>query len=67
MLFQAGEAETPLSERWRSLATRKLAGADMLLRQAAGIRRLLARGLRCSSEDAGIAAFSPSRVTMARC
>ena len=47
LLFQpAGEA-TPLSDRWHTLANRKLAEMDTVIRQAASIRRLLARGLRC--------------------
>src|SRR4051794_8963829 len=44
---EASEAESPLSERWQSLAKQKLAEVDHLIRQAAGMRRMLARGLRC--------------------
>ena len=56
MLFHANEAaetnaasgaESPLSERWQALAKQKLAEVDHLIRQAAGMRRMLARGLRC--------------------
>ena len=43
----AGAAGMPLSERWQSLARQKLAEVDQLIRQAAGMRRMLARGLRC--------------------
>lgn len=39
--------DAPLAEQWQTLATRKLAEIDRLIREAAGIRRRLARGLRC--------------------
>jgi MerR family transcriptional regulator, redox-sensitive transcriptional activator SoxR len=47
LLFQTREEETPLAERWQLLASRKLTEVDRLIRQAASMRRLLARGLRC--------------------
>lgn len=47
VLFEDGDGATPLSERWQDLAGRKVAEVDRLIRQAVGMRRLLARGLRC--------------------
>ena len=47
LLFQNREGAAPLPERWQTLASQKLAEVDRLIRQAAGMRRLLARGLRC--------------------
>ena len=46
-LFHNREEETPLSDRWRTLASRKLAEVDLLIRQATGVRQLLNQGLRC--------------------
>ena len=47
LLFQPIDEAAPLSDRWHTLANRKLAEMDSVIRQAASIRRLLARGLRC--------------------
>ena len=46
-LAQPIDEAAPLSDRWHTLANRKLAEMDSVIRQAASIRRLLARGLRC--------------------
>jgi MerR family redox-sensitive transcriptional activator SoxR len=51
LLFRHSEGDTPLSERWHALASQKLAEMDRVIRQAASIRRLLARGLRCGCPD----------------
>ena len=47
LLFQPAASDDPLPERWQTLANRKLAELDTVIREAASIRRLLARGLRC--------------------
>lgn len=41
------EPDTPLSARWRELATRKLEEIDAMIERAQGMRRLLEEGLRC--------------------
>jgi MerR family redox-sensitive transcriptional activator SoxR len=51
LLFRQPDDETPLSDRWRTLATQKLVDVDRMIRQAASIRRQLARGLRCDCGD----------------
>lgn len=59
LLFQPGGTSgvgldagaATLSNRWHSLANRKLVEMDQVIRQAASIRRLLARGLRCGCPD----------------
>lgn len=50
-LFHNREEETPLSEQWRLLASRKLVEVDRLIRQASGVRQLLTQGLRCGCAD----------------
>lgn len=47
LLFQNREDVAPLPDRWQALASQKIAEVDRLIRQAASMRRLLARGLRC--------------------
>ena len=47
LLFHNREEETPLSDRWRALASQKLAEVETLIQQATGVKRLLTRGLRC--------------------
>jgi MerR family transcriptional regulator, redox-sensitive transcriptional activator SoxR len=47
LLFHNREEETPLSDRWRALASHKLAEVDTLIQQATGVKRLLTQGLRC--------------------
>jgi MerR family transcriptional regulator, redox-sensitive transcriptional activator SoxR len=51
LLFRQPAEETPLSDRWQTLASQKLAEIDGMIRQAASIRRLLTRGLRCGCSD----------------
>lgn len=46
-LLHGFTAETPLSERWRELASKKLPEVEALIRRALGMKRLLERGLRC--------------------
>lgn len=46
-LFQGFAANTPLSERWRSLARAKLEELDMLRARMERMRNVLERGLRC--------------------
>lgn len=50
-LFHNEEEETPLSDQWRELASRKLAEIEQLIAQATGVRQLLAQGLRCGCAD----------------
>ena len=47
LLFRHPEGDTPLSERWHTLANQKLAEMNRVIQEAASIRRLLTRGLRC--------------------
>jgi MerR family redox-sensitive transcriptional activator SoxR len=47
LLFHNREEETPLSDRWRALASQKLTEVDTLIQQATGVKRLLTQGLRC--------------------
>ncbi len=51
LLFHNREEDAPLSERWRGLASRKLAEVETLIDQALGVRRMLTRGLRCGCAD----------------
>jgi len=51
------DEETPVSERWRELAVRKLDDVEALIERANGMKRLLEEGLACgcvSFEDCGI-------------
>jgi MerR family redox-sensitive transcriptional activator SoxR len=41
----------PLSARWQSLAKRKLAEVDTLIRRAQSMRQMLEKGLRCDCPD----------------
>lgn len=47
MLVNELDDDTPLSERWQTLARQKLAELDELMRKVQGMRMLLANGLRC--------------------
>lgn len=47
LLFHNPEEETPLSDRWRALASQKLTEVDTLIHHATGVKRLLTQGLRC--------------------
>lgn len=51
LLFRQPAAEAPLSDRWHTLASQKLAEVDRMIREAANIRRLLSRGLNCDCGD----------------
>lgn len=51
------DEETPVSQRWRDLAQRKLTEVEALIQRAEGMRRLLEEGLACgcvSFDDCGI-------------
>jgi MerR family redox-sensitive transcriptional activator SoxR len=50
-LFQELDGATPLSERWQSLAQRKLAEVETLIRRAQSMKRMLQQGLQCSCAD----------------
>ena len=50
LLFNNGEVEIPMSERWQILAHQKLAEVDALLSQASRVKLLLTRGLDCSCQ-----------------
>jgi MerR family transcriptional regulator, redox-sensitive transcriptional activator SoxR len=51
ILFQSGKAETPMAERWQTLAHQKLSEVDVLLRQASEVKLLLMRGLQCGCNN----------------
>jgi MerR family redox-sensitive transcriptional activator SoxR len=51
ILFQSGRAETPMSERWQTLAHQKLVEVDTLLRQASEVKQLLMLGLECGCNN----------------
>ena len=67
MLLDGFSEETPPSERWRVLATEKLPEVEALVERAAGMKRLLERGLSCECLrledceliDGGFAASAP--------
>lgn len=46
-LAEGFTADTPASERWRTLATAKLAEVDALIARAESMRRVLAQALTC--------------------
>ncbi|MBV9231906.1 MAG: MerR family transcriptional regulator [Chloroflexi bacterium] len=46
-----GLGDTPLSQRWQTLAHKKLAEVDALINRAHGMKRLLEEGLRCGCLD----------------
>jgi MerR family redox-sensitive transcriptional activator SoxR len=50
-LFHNQDEAAPLSDRWRELASQKLADVEALIRQATGVRQLLKEGLRCGCVD----------------
>lgn len=66
-LLDGFSEETPPSERWRVLATEKLPEVEALVERAAGMKRLLERGLgceclrleECELIDGGFAASAP--------
>ncbi len=46
-LLHGFTAETPPSERWRELASKKLPEVEAMIWRALGMKRLLEQGLRC--------------------
>ncbi len=50
-LFHNQDEAAPLSDRWRELASQKLADVDALIQQATGVRQLLKEGLHCGCVD----------------
>jgi MerR family redox-sensitive transcriptional activator SoxR len=50
-LFQELDESEPLSERWQSLATQKLAEVNTLLERAQRMKMLLQQGLECGCPD----------------
>ena len=50
-LFHNQDESAPLSERWRELASHKLADVEALIQQATGVQQLLKQGLRCGCVD----------------
>ena len=42
------DGETPLSERWQTLAQQKLAEVDALMHRVQGMKMILSKGLDCS-------------------
>jgi MerR family redox-sensitive transcriptional activator SoxR len=46
-LINALDDDTPLSERWQTLAHQKLAEVDALMRKVQGMKMILANGLNC--------------------
>jgi len=50
-LFHNQDESAPLPERWRELASHKLADVEALIQQATGVQQLLKQGLRCGCVD----------------
>jgi len=48
LLFHNREGETPLPERWQTLAQQKLAEADSIIQHAITMKQLLVQGLECN-------------------
>lgn len=51
------DEETPLSDRWKAMAQRKLLDVEALIERAQGMKRLLEEGLACgcvSFDDCGV-------------
>jgi MerR family redox-sensitive transcriptional activator SoxR len=51
LLLHERDSETPLSERWQTLAQQKLADIDVLLQRATDVKQLLVQGLRCDCSN----------------
>lgn len=51
LLFHNREEESPLSERWQTLANQKLVEVDLLIQRATAIKQLLAQGLQCGCSN----------------
>lgn len=47
-LFEGFAPNTPAGDRWRALATQKLAEVDDLIRRAEQMKRLIEMGMECS-------------------
>ena len=62
-LFHGFGPETPLSERWHSLARAKLAELDLLAKGIQRMRRALAVGLKCGCVRIEDCALSPADIT----
>ena len=45
------DGNTPLSERWQTLAQHKLAEVDALMRKVQGMKMILQNGLNCSCSN----------------
>ena len=50
-LLQELDGAAPLSARWHSLATQKLAEVDTLIQRAQHMRQMLEQGLQCGCPD----------------
>lgn len=46
-LFSGFSEDTPVSDRWRDMATRKIAEVDTLITKAQRMKQVLKEGLRC--------------------
>ncbi len=51
LLLHNQEEETPLAERWQTLASQKLAEVNTLIQQAANVKQLLVQGLECGCSN----------------
>jgi MerR family redox-sensitive transcriptional activator SoxR len=51
LLFHNRDGETPLPERWQTLARQKLAEADAVIQHAIDMKQLLVQGLECNCPD----------------
>lgn len=65
VLLHGFDADTPPSERWRTLAAQKLPEVDALITRAEGMKQMLEKGLRCECvrlEDCavGLAEVAPT-------
>lgn len=61
-LFHGFGAETPLSSRWKSLATAKMRELDLLSRRIEKMKRALELGLKCGCVRVEDCMLSPSDV-----
>jgi MerR family redox-sensitive transcriptional activator SoxR len=65
-LFHGFGPETPLSERWHSLARAKLSELDVLARQIQRMRKALAIGLNCGCVRIEDCLLSPADIAATR-
>jgi len=50
-LFSGFSEDTPVSDRWREMANRKIGGVDALISKAHRLKQVLEEGVRCGCVD----------------